>query len=61
MDEAKHQQYKRDMFTNLEERTEHLGIPPANIRIKQYKVRTIKRNIPSAVTQSQTDLKAGRL
>ena len=37
-----------------EQRTEHKGILPAQQRIKQYKVRTIKRNIPSALPPKTT-------
>lgn len=39
-----------------EERTEHKGILPANQRIKQYKIKTIKRNLPSAMTQSTSTI-----
>jgi hypothetical protein len=35
------------MFKDAE-RTEHKGILPAFQRIKQYRIKTIKRNMPSA-------------
>lgn len=70
MDDDKHDKYLRDMFA-WEERTEHKGIIPARERIKQYKTKNIRRNLPSALppkaqagksrmlgVQSQADLKA---
>ena len=37
----------REIFEE-QERTDHKGILPAKDRIKQYKTKTIRRNIPSA-------------
>ena len=48
MDDDKHDKMLRAMF-EYEERTEHKGIVPARERIKQYKTRTIRRNLPSAL------------
>ena len=48
MDDDKHDKYLRDMFY-YEERTEHKGIIPARERIKQYKTKNIRRNLPSAL------------
>lgn len=47
MDDEKHEQYMREIF-EAEERTDHKGILPAKDRIKQYKTKAIRRNIPSA-------------
>jgi hypothetical protein len=33
----------------MEERTEILGILPARDRIKNYKVKTLRKNLPSAL------------
>lgn len=70
MDDDKHDKYMREMFQFPEERTEHKGIIPARERIKQYKCKNIRRNLPSALppkvetskqrmvgVQSQADLK----
>lgn len=69
MDDDKHDKMLRAMF-EYDERTEHKGIIPARERIKQYKTKTIRRNLPSALptqptaksrmqgVQSQADLKA---
>jgi hypothetical protein len=48
MDDDKHDRKLRDMFL-YEERTEHKGIIPARERIKQYKTKNIRRNLPSAI------------
>lgn len=74
MDDDKHDRKLRDMFLDWGdgrvERTEHKGIIPARERIKQYKTKNIRRNLPSAIlkqpggksrmhgVQSQVDLKA---
>ena len=65
MDDDNHDKYLRAMFEYYE-RTEHKGIIPARDRIKQYKTKTIRRNLPSALptqpaqrmqgVQSQADL-----
>lgn len=47
MDDEKHEAYMREMFEH-EERTEHKGIMPARDRIRQYKTKHIRRNLPSA-------------
>ena len=44
----KHDKMLRAMF-EYDERTEHKGIIPARERIKQYKTKTIRRNLPSAL------------
>ena len=49
MDNDRHDKYMRDMFLYPEERTEHKGIIPARERIKQYKTKNIRRNLPSAM------------
>ena len=49
MDDDKHDRKLRDMFLYPPERTEHKGIIPARERIKQYKTKTIRRNLPSAL------------
>ena len=48
MDDLKHEAYKKEMYT-YEERTEHKGILPAAQRLKQYKIKTIRRPPQSAV------------
>ena len=48
MDDDKHDRMMRDMFLDYE-RTEHKGIIPARERIKQYKTKNIRRNLPSAL------------
>ena len=48
MDDDKHDKMLRAMF-EYDERTEHKGIIPARERIKQYKTKTIRRNLPSAL------------
>lgn len=47
MDDDNHDRYMKEMFYN-EERTEHKGILPARDRIKQYKTKTLRRNINTA-------------
>ena len=50
MDDDLHDKYLRDMFYYLPvERTEHKGIIPARERIKQYKTKSIRRFMPSAL------------
>ena len=48
MDNDAHDKYMRDMFY-YDERTEHKGIIPARERIKQYKTKNIRRNLPTAL------------
>jgi hypothetical protein len=68
MDDDNHDKMLRAMF-EYDERTEHKGIIPARERIKQYKTKNIRRNLPSALpkgtgksrmqgVQSQADLTA---
>ena len=68
MDDDKHDRKLRDMF-RYDERTEHKGIIPARERIKQYKTKNIRRQLPTSMSkptgksrmhgvQSQVDLKA---
>ena len=53
MDDDKHDKMLRAMF-EYDERTEHKGIIPARERIKQYKTKTIRRNLPSALPTQPT-------
>jgi hypothetical protein len=52
----------REIF-EAEERTDHKGILPAKDRIKQYKTKNIRRNIPSAFPNAnqQTRLMSGMI
>ena len=55
LDEIRRDKEMREMF-HMEERTEILGILPAKDRIKNYKVKALRKNLPSALP-----LKAGIL
>lgn len=55
LDEIRRDKEMREMF-HMEERTEILGILPAKDRIKNYKVKALRKNLPSALP-----LKAGFL
>lgn len=48
LDEIKRDKEMREMF-HMEERTEILGILPAKDRIKNYKVKALRKNLPSAL------------
>ena len=48
LDEIKRDKEMREMF-QMEERTEILGILPARDRIKNYKVKALRKNLPSAL------------
>lgn len=48
LDEIKRDKNMREMF-QMEERTEILGILPAKDRIKNYKVKALRKNLPSAL------------
>jgi hypothetical protein len=58
MDDEQHDRYMREMFYN-EERTEHKGVLPARERIKQYKTKSIRRNITTAVGSKSVVTKKG--
>jgi hypothetical protein len=45
LDEIKRDKEMREMF-HMEERTEILGILPAKDRIKNYKVKALRKNLP---------------
>ena len=58
MDDVNHDLYMKDLFYNLE-RTEHKGILPARDRIKQYKVKNIRRQINTATASKSAHGKRG--
>lgn len=63
LDDERHEQYMREIF-EAEERTDHKGILPAKDRIRQYKTKNIRRNIPSAfpnASQQTTRLKSSMI
>ena len=50
LDDEAHERYMKSLFMQYpEQRTDHKGIIPPKDRIKNYKIHTIKRAIPSAM------------
>lgn len=50
LDDEAHEKYMKNLFMNFpEQRTDHKGIIPPKDRIKNYKVHSIKKSIPSAL------------